>query len=55
MNPRPIGMPDLEQALESIQPSIGPWLETARNLVTFGEDDGTYKELRGYLKKAGRL
>ncbi len=53
--PRPIGMPDLEQALASIQPSIGPWLETARNLVTFGEDDGTYAELRGYLKRAGRL
>jgi SpoVK/Ycf46/Vps4 family AAA+-type ATPase len=52
---RPIGMPDLESALDSIQPSIGPWLETARNLVTFGEDDGTYKELRGYLKRAGRL
>jgi SpoVK/Ycf46/Vps4 family AAA+-type ATPase len=53
--PRPIGMPDLERALASIQPSIGPWLETARNLVTFGEDDGTYAELRGYLKRAGRL
>ncbi|HEX2904997.1 MAG TPA: ATP-binding protein [Jatrophihabitans sp.] len=53
--PRPIGMPDLERALAELQPSIGPWLETARNLVTFGEDDGTYKELRAYLKKAGRL
>jgi AAA+ superfamily predicted ATPase len=53
--PRPIGMPDLDAALNSVQPSIGPWLETARNLVTFGEDDGTYKELRSYLKKAGRL
>lgn len=53
--PRPIGMPDLVSALDSIQPSIGPWLETARNLVTFGEDDGTYKELRAYLKKAGRM
>jgi len=53
--PRPIGMPDLDRALAEIQPSIGPWLETARNLVTFGEDDGTYQELRGYLKKAGRL
>jgi AAA+ superfamily predicted ATPase len=53
--PRPIGMPDVERALASIQPSIGPWLETARNLVTFGEDDGTYAELRAYLKRAGRL
>ncbi len=53
--PRPIGMPDLTAALDSLQPSIGPWLETARNLVTFGEDDGTYKELRSYLKKAGRM
>jgi SpoVK/Ycf46/Vps4 family AAA+-type ATPase len=53
--PRPIGMPDLEHALANLQPSIGPWLETARNLVTFGEDDGTYAELRGYLKRSGRL
>jgi AAA+ superfamily predicted ATPase len=53
--PRPIGMPDLEHALANLQPSIGPWLETARNLVTFGEDDGTYTELRGYLKRSGRL
>jgi len=53
--PRPIGMPDLEQTLAGLAPSIGPWLETARNLVTFGEDDGTYAELRKYLKRAGRL
>jgi len=53
--PRPIGMPDLEQALAGLAPSIGPWLETARNLVAFGEDDGTYAELRKYLKRAGRL
>lgn len=54
-DPRPIRMDDLTSALDSIRPSIGPWLETARNLVTFGQDDGTYAELRGYLKKAGRM
>ncbi|HST48317.1 ATP-binding protein [Jatrophihabitans sp.] len=53
--PRPIGMADLEAAVAGVRPSIGPWLETARNLVSFGEDDGTYGELRSYLKKAGRL
>jgi len=52
---RPIGMADLESAVAGVRPSIGPWLETARNLVSFGEDDGTYAELRAYLKKAGRL
>lgn len=52
---RLIGMPDLLAALETIQPSIGPWLETARNYVQFGEDDGTFGELKSYLKRIKRL
>lgn len=52
--PRLIGMADLTAAISELRPSTGPWLETARSVVTFGEDDGTYAELRAYLKKRKR-
>jgi SpoVK/Ycf46/Vps4 family AAA+-type ATPase len=52
---RMIGMADLEAALREVRPSIGGWLETARNVVLFADEDGTYTELRNYLKKAKRL
>jgi len=52
---RMIQMKDLLSALGDVRPSIGGWLESARNVVTFGEDDGTFEELRAYLKKAKRL
>jgi SpoVK/Ycf46/Vps4 family AAA+-type ATPase len=52
---RMIGMQDLDSALSQVRPSTGPWLDSARNVVTFGEDDGTHAELRAYLKKVKRL
>jgi SpoVK/Ycf46/Vps4 family AAA+-type ATPase len=52
---RLIGMPDLEAALREVRPSIGAWMETARNVVLFADADGTYAELRNYMKKAKRL
>ena len=54
-NVRPIGMSDLETARGQVRPSVGAWLDTARNMVMFGDDDGTYADLRKYLKKAKRL
>ena len=36
------------------RPSIGGWLDIARNVVMFGDNDGTYGELRVYLKKTKR-
>ncbi|HEX3780354.1 MAG TPA: ATP-binding protein [Pseudonocardiaceae bacterium] len=48
---RMIEMADLLAALGEIRPSIGAWLNTARNVVEFSNVDGTYDELRGYLKK----
>ncbi len=53
--PRLIQMGDLLQAIAELRPSIGQWLETARNIVQFGEDDGTFAQLRAYLKKVKRL
>ncbi len=52
---RMIGMPDLVSALQDVRPSIGGWLEAARNVVLFADDDGMYADLRTYLKKAKRL
>ncbi|WDG17296.1 ATP-binding protein [Microbacterium sp. Clip185] len=52
--PRLIGMADLRQSVAQITPSTGPWLESARNVVRFGEDDGTFAQLREYLRQSGR-
>jgi SpoVK/Ycf46/Vps4 family AAA+-type ATPase len=52
--PRLITMTDLTDALTQVHSSIGPWLETARNVVMFGEDDGTFAELKAYLKAVRR-
>ena len=49
---RLIGMTDLVAALKEIKPSSRAWLNSARNVVMFGADDGTYEELRAYLKKS---
>jgi len=51
---RMIGMSDLRAALDSIRPSTGPWLETVRTVVQYGQDDGTFAELKSFLKKSKR-
>jgi hypothetical protein len=46
---------DVATACQDVRPSIGPWLDIARNVVLFADDDGSYRDLRDYLKKAKRL
>ena len=48
--PRMIEMHDLEAAVHDSRPSIGPWLQTARNVAQFANADGTYDELLTYLR-----
>ncbi|WP_304502187.1 26S protease regulatory subunit [Austwickia sp. TVS 96-490-7B] len=48
--PRLIGMGDVMTALGEIRPSIGPWLDAARNVVEFSGADGMYDDLRAYLR-----
>jgi SpoVK/Ycf46/Vps4 family AAA+-type ATPase len=48
---RMIEMRDLEAALAEVRPSLGSWFETARNVVTFAGRDGSYDDLRDYMKK----
>ncbi|MCU1479247.1 MAG: family ATPase [Subtercola sp.] len=52
---RMIGMKDVTDALSEVTASTSSWLDSARNVVLFGDDDGTYAELKAYLKKAKRL
>ncbi len=51
---RMIGMADLLDALTQVQPSTSGWLDTARTVVQYGQDDGTFTELKAFLKKSKR-
>jgi SpoVK/Ycf46/Vps4 family AAA+-type ATPase len=46
----PIDQKLLVKAARSVKPSVGPWLDTARNYVTFANADGQYDDLAVYLK-----
>ena len=48
--PRMIDMDDLEAAAKDVKPSIGPWLETARNVAEFANEGGAYDDLLSYLR-----
>jgi SpoVK/Ycf46/Vps4 family AAA+-type ATPase len=48
---RLIDMSDLEHAVQDVRPSIGPWLDTARNVAQFANDGGTYDDLLAYLRQ----
>ena len=48
---RPIAMADINTAMSQIQPSAGQWFDVARNVVEFGNRDGTYDELAKYMRR----
>lgn len=50
-NPRLIAQADLDESIREIIPSVTPWLLSARTVVEYGTDDGTFKDLRAYLKR----
>ncbi|GAA0252190.1 ATP-binding protein [Saccharothrix mutabilis subsp. mutabilis] len=50
----PITQRHLAEAARSVRPSIGEWMETARNYALYGNDAGAYDELAAYLKKRRR-
>jgi AAA+ superfamily predicted ATPase len=47
---RPVTGADLSAAMRQVRPSVGAWFDTARNVVEFGNDDGSYDELADYLR-----
>lgn len=51
---RMITMADVQEALGDIRPSVGPWLETARNVALYANESGEYDELAKYIRKHGR-
>ncbi|WP_235746835.1 ATP-binding protein [Nocardia coffeae] len=48
---RPVTMRDIEGALAQVKPSAGAWFESARNVVEFANNDGTYDELAKYMRE----
>lgn len=48
---RMIGMADFDQALSEVRPSIGPWVETARNVALYANASGEYDDLAKWLRK----
>jgi len=51
---RMIGQADLDAAARDVRPSIGPWLDTARNVAEFANEGGAYDDLLAYLRKLKR-
>jgi len=47
---RPIEMRDLEAALAEVRPSVESWFAVAKNVVSFANTDGSYDDLRAYMK-----
>jgi SpoVK/Ycf46/Vps4 family AAA+-type ATPase len=47
---RPIEMRDLQAALAEIRPSVDTWFAVAKNVVSFANTDGSYDDLREYMK-----
>jgi SpoVK/Ycf46/Vps4 family AAA+-type ATPase len=52
---RMISQGDLSAAVRQVQPSLGPWFESARNVALFANEGGAYDELAAYLKKRKML
>jgi SpoVK/Ycf46/Vps4 family AAA+-type ATPase len=52
---RMISQADLTAAAGQVQPSLGPWFESARNVALFANEGGVYDDLAAYLKKRKML
>ncbi|WP_146132979.1 ATP-binding protein [Knoellia remsis] len=51
---RPITAQHLRDAVASVRPSIGEWMETAKNYALYSNSSGEYDELTAYLKRRRR-
>ncbi|WP_418908151.1 AAA family ATPase [Glutamicibacter endophyticus] len=54
-NLTPVSMDHMALALKEVKPSVLPWLEAARNVVRFSNENGRYDDLAHYLKSRGML
>jgi SpoVK/Ycf46/Vps4 family AAA+-type ATPase len=48
---RPISMSDINAAMDQVRPSASQWFDLARNVVEFGNRDGTYDDLAKYMRR----
>lgn len=49
--PRMVGTDDLERAAARVIPSTREWFEQIKPVLEYGVDDGTFSQLRAYLKR----
>lgn len=42
-------MRDLQRVLGRARPGCGAWFSSARNVVTYANNDGVYDDLRRYM------
>ena len=47
---RAISQQDFQKALRELKPSAAPWFQAARNVVLYANSDGSYDELREYMR-----
>lgn len=52
---RSLRQSDFTSALAAMQSSTQDWLRTARNLVKYAGDDGSYRDVESYLKRSKML
>lgn len=51
----PVDMGHVQQAIGEVKPSTLPWLESAQNVVRFGNEHGRYDDLADYLRSRKML
>jgi SpoVK/Ycf46/Vps4 family AAA+-type ATPase len=51
---QPITQRQLSDAARSVRPSIGEWMEMAKNYALYGNESGSYDELAAYLRQRRR-
>ena len=52
---QPVSMGDMNRALKEVKPSIGPWLDSARNVANYANTDGRYDDLVQLFKQYKRF
>lgn len=52
---RPVRMPDLRDALKEVKPSIGPWVQAARNVAEYSNSSGEYDDMAEWLREEREL
>ena len=51
---QPITQGHLEAAAAAIKPSVGAWLDSAKNYADYSNEGGEYDELAAYLRRRRR-